>query len=243
MIQPSNAKRIGYECGAVAGAGHGGLFRRSITLAERERAEELLEFVGIAHLAYEGTRNLSVRIEIMKIAKFYLANGYAIVRQCIPVESAAEIRLLVTAMDITKRKPNLIENAQLRQALDDMLKPLYAGMGIQVERLVELALLIATQSRPVKLGWHRDRPPDSGIHSFQLPLLPGDRFHELVPRSHNRELTAAEIAARNAGGQDMPGAVNIELDVGDILLRSPLIFHRGYNENGIERLTIVGTYA
>ncbi|MEZ4659228.1 MAG: hypothetical protein R2911_16825 [Caldilineaceae bacterium] len=137
----------------------------------------------------------------MELSESYLAEGYAIVRQCIPVDAAAEIRLLVTAMDITKRKPNLIENAQLRQALDDLLKPLYAKLGIQVERLVELALLIATQSRPVKLGWHRDRPPANGIHSFQLPLLPGDRFHELVPGSHDRELTDAEIAARNAGAR------------------------------------------
>ncbi len=36
-----------------------GLFRNSITKQERERAEELLEFVGIAHLTYEETRNLS----------------------------------------------------------------------------------------------------------------------------------------------------------------------------------------
>ena len=36
-----------------------GLFRKGITPAERSRAEELLEFVGIAHLTYEETRNLS----------------------------------------------------------------------------------------------------------------------------------------------------------------------------------------
>lgn len=36
-----------------------GLFQRGISQDERERAEELLEFVGIAHLTYEETRNLS----------------------------------------------------------------------------------------------------------------------------------------------------------------------------------------
>ena len=36
-----------------------GLFQRSINKEERERALELLEFVGIAHLADEVTRNLS----------------------------------------------------------------------------------------------------------------------------------------------------------------------------------------
>lgn len=36
-----------------------GLWQRSITQAERERAEELLEFVGISHLTYEETRHLS----------------------------------------------------------------------------------------------------------------------------------------------------------------------------------------
>lgn len=39
--------------------GLNGLFRKGISQQERERAEELLEFVGIAHLTYEETRNLS----------------------------------------------------------------------------------------------------------------------------------------------------------------------------------------
>ena len=36
-----------------------GLFSNSITTKEREQAMELLDFVGITHLAYEETRNLS----------------------------------------------------------------------------------------------------------------------------------------------------------------------------------------
>ena len=36
-----------------------GLFHKAISATERVRAEELLEFVGIAHLTYEETRNLS----------------------------------------------------------------------------------------------------------------------------------------------------------------------------------------
>ncbi|MEZ4870114.1 MAG: hypothetical protein R3C14_52785 [Caldilineaceae bacterium] len=172
----------------------------------------------------------------------YLAGGYTVLRQCIPLQTSAEIRSLVTAMDLTKRKPDLMGNDQIRQSVDAALRPLYTSIGVPVTRLVELSLLIATDARPVKLGWHRDRPPDHGIHSFQWPLLPGDHFHELVPGSHNRALTEGEIAARNAGGHEMPGAVTIELAVGDILLRSPLIFHRGYNEYGVGRLTLVGTY-
>lgn len=39
--------------------GVAGLFRRSILPEERERAMELLDFVGITHLAHEETRNLS----------------------------------------------------------------------------------------------------------------------------------------------------------------------------------------
>ncbi|MCB0095374.1 MAG: hypothetical protein KDE46_06610 [Caldilineaceae bacterium] len=179
----------------------------------------------------------------MKRPASYLADGYTILRQSIPLAAVAALHPMVTAMDLTKRKPDLMRNGPLRLALDGLIPPLYAMQNVQVERLVEVALLIATQSRPVKLGWHRDRPPESGAHSFQLPLLPGDHFHELVPGSHSRELTAAEIAARNAGGHNMPGAITIELAVGDLLLRSPLIFHRGFNEHGIERLTLVGTYA
>lgn len=178
-----------------------------------------------------------------KLTKLSRKDGYAIVQQCVPLPGVEELRLLVTAMNLNKRKPDLMGNAQLKQAVDDLLRPLFMDIGVQVARIVELSALIATNSRPVKLGWHKDRPPQNGIHSFQLPLLPGDRFHELVPGSHTRDLTAVEIAARNAGGSDMPGAVTIDLDVGDILLRSPFILHRGYNAHGVERLTIVGTYA
>ena len=172
----------------------------------------------------------------------YLQDGYTIVRRCVPLDAVGELRSLVTAMNLNKRKPDLIGNPHLKQAVDDVLRPLFIDIGVQAETIQELSALIASNSRAVKLGWHRDRPPGNGRHAFQLPLLPGDHFHELVPGSHIRDLTDSEIAVRNAGGTHMPGAVAIELAIGDILLRSPLIFHRGYNPDGTERVTLVGTY-
>lgn len=75
---------------------------------------------------------------------------------------------------------------------------------------------------------------------FQLPLLLGDNIHQVVPGTHSREINEDEIAARNAGGNAMPNALRIDLAVGDILLRSPVLFHRGYGLQGVDRLTSVG---
>jgi hypothetical protein len=123
-----------------------------------------------------------------------------------------------------------------------LIRPLFLEAGVALTEMVELYALAALDGKSVKLGWHKDRPAGGGIHSFQLPLLDGDCFHELVPASHLRELTDSEIRARNAGGEGMPGAIQIALNRGDVLLRNPSILHRGFNPRGDERLTIVGTY-
>lgn len=146
----------------------------------------------------------------------------------------------ITAKDPRKRKLDLMGDDSVVQRTHNLLVPLLTELGFGSGEIVDLSALIATESKPVKLSWHRDRPRNGGIHSFQIPLLPGDKFHQLVPGSHKRALTPEEISARNSGGRYMPEALAISLDVGDVLLRSPLILHRGYNERGVERLTLVG---
>ena len=52
-----------------------GLFHKGISVEERTRAEELLEFVGIAHLTYEETRNLSYgQKKLMDFASLLMSN-------------------------------------------------------------------------------------------------------------------------------------------------------------------------
>ena len=173
----------------------------------------------------------------------YANDGYIVLRQCVQPQQIRSLTSLVEKMDLNRRKPNLMGNDELIARINAIMRRRFGDIETAVGELVELAALVAKNGKPVKLGWHKDRPQAGGRHAFQLPLLAGDRFHELVPGSHSRDLTQGEIAARNAGGETMPGCVTIELAIGDVLLRSPFILHRGYNQHGINRLTIVGAYS
>ena len=173
----------------------------------------------------------------------YSTDGYAIIRQSIPPDKIQVLQSIVSDINLNKRKVDLLQHTQLKDYVDALMRPLFSNINIAIHNLVELSALVANNAKPVKLGWHKDNIPGGGIHAFQIPLLPGDAFHQLVPGSQNRELIDDEITARNAGGQDMPGAVQIALDVGDVLIRSPFILHRGYNESGIDRFTIVGAFS
>jgi nicotinamide N-methyltransferase len=112
-------------------------------------------------------------------------------------------------------------------------------------------------------GWHRDlgKPgaPDevafmARYHrrfvQFNAPLLSGDRFLNIVPASHNRASTAAELAASKAheGLTDeekiarldpakgvMPDAMVVELEPGDIAYYDANLWHRGWNPAGQPR--------
>jgi nicotinamide N-methyltransferase len=116
------------------------------------------------------------------------------------------------------------------------------------------------------LPWHRDlgKPgaPDEVAHmaryhrrfvQFNAPLLAGDRFLHIVPASHRRASTPAEIAASSAGNglsDDqkitqlatdrgvMPGAMEVVLEPGDITYYDANLWHRGWNPAGEPRLTL-----
>jgi proline iminopeptidase len=78
---------------------------------------------------------------------------------------------------------------------------------------------------------------------MNAPLLAGDRYMQVVPGSHCRASTPAELAvlrAERAGvlAAVMPGAVAVELEPGDVCFYDPNIYHRGYNPGGEPRWTM-----
>jgi hypothetical protein len=113
-------------------------------------------------------------------------------------------------------------------------------------------------------GWfHRDHPgwirskddaarPDAAMRhcTLHLPLRPGDRFHELVPGTHRRPPVPDEFRpgsqeereARCDPDRTLPGAIRIELEPGDVLLRHPAVVHRGMNPEGRDRCTMLVAY-
>ena len=178
----------------------------------------------------------------MNNTEHYSNAGYVIVREVVAADRVEQLQQLVATVHQRKRKIPLLDEQSIVVVVNEVVKPIFHNIAVPVNELVELYLLVAHAAHPVKLGWHRDAKVGKGVHSFQLPLLPGDNIHQVVPGTHRREFNDAEIAARNAGGNEMPNAVRIDLAVGDILLRSPFLFHRGYALAGVERLTFVGTY-
>ncbi|WP_420631446.1 hypothetical protein [Candidatus Leptofilum sp.] len=180
---------------------------------------------------------------VKEIEAVYSEEGYCIVRHAVDENKIKTLQQLIAPIQKRKRKVHLLGQPMIVEAVHQVVKPIFSNIGITVDKLEELYLLVAKTSQLVKLGWHRDAKVGNGIHSFQLPLLPGDNIHQIVPGTHLREINEAEILARNAGGKDMPNAIRIDLAAGDILLRSPFLFHRGYSVQGVERLTFVGTYS
>ena len=184
-----------------------------------------------------------MKIEEMQTKAKYSDEGYCIVCQAIGTGTIEIFRQMVAPIKKRKRKVHLLDKHVIVDAVNQAVKPIFQTIDVRADELEELYLLVAKASHPVKLGWHKDAKVGDGVHSFQLPLLPGDNIHQVVPGTHLREINEAETLARNAGGNEMPNAIRIELAVGDILLRSPFLFHRGYSLQGVERLTFVGTYS
>ena len=109
---------------------------------------------------------------------------------------------------------------------------------------------------PYRQRWHRDVRAIQGegdegaflrtMHgkSVQLnaPLVPGDAFLNVVPRSHRRSSTPEELAVAAAEDEDadapMPGATIVRLEPGDIVYYNACLYHRGWNPEGARRWTM-----
>ena len=112
-------------------------------------------------------------------------------------------------------------------------------------------MLASGGGEPYTQKWHRDlgRPGDPDETAYLLrhagtflqsnaPLVPGDRFLNIVPRSHLRASTAVEIEASRSESGEMPDALVVELEPGDIAYYNANLWHRGWNPEGRKRWTM-----
>jgi nicotinamide N-methyltransferase len=149
----------------------------------------------------------------------------------------------------------------------DKFDPAYAqwldqDLALHLEALVGpvrhslFGMLAGGGGQPYLQGWHRDLgkpgdPDEEGFlrrfHGrsvqFNAPLLPGDHFLNIVPASHLRASTPAEIAASKAGDQaQMPEAMVVEVEPGDIVYYNANLWHRGWNPEGAMRWSLHCAY-
>ena len=129
--------------------------------------------------------------------------------------------------------------------LDQDLAPHFEALIGPVRHSL-FGMLAGGGGQPYLQAWHRDLgkpgdPDEAGFlrrfHGrsvqFNAPLLPGDHFLNIVPASHLRASTAAEIAAAAAGEQArMPDALVVEVEPGDIVYYNANLWHRGWNPAG-----------
>ena len=97
--------------------------------------------------------------------------------------------------------------------------------------------------RPRQTGRRRRKPAYLRRHEgtfvqFNAPLVAGDRFLNIVPGSHLRASTAAEIEASRSESGDMPNAHVVALEPGDIAYYNANLWHRGWNPEGHKRWTM-----
>lgn len=158
--------------------------------------------------------------------------------------------------------------------LSDDLIPLIEPLAGGPARHSLFGMLNGGGGQPYLQAWHRDlgKPgaPDEVEYlkkhhgrfvQFNAPLLPGDRYLNIVPASHLRASTKEEIAASgfvHLPGVDpkvaptpdqikqilerdqgvMPGAMTVELEPGDIAFYNANLWHRGWNPHGGIRWTM-----
>lgn len=79
---------------------------------------------------------------------------------------------------------------------------------------------------------------------FQAPLLPDDRFLQIIPGSHKRLATdiEVEVSGSNTPSQDVPEMITLELQPGDVVYRQTNTIHQGYNPEGHRRWTLVSGF-
>jgi len=113
-------------------------------------------------------------------------------------------------------------------------------------------MLAGGGGKPYLQAWHRDlgKPGDADeagflqrFHGrsvqFNAPLQQGDHFLNIVPASHLRASTTAEIEASKAGERaQMPEALVVEVEPGDIVYYNANLWHRGWNPEGALRWSL-----
>ena len=166
---------------------------------------------------------------------------------------ACEIDWIDAEQRLPKRTSHLLRPDRYEPAYAEWLA---TDLPPQLEALIDapvrhslFGMLASGGDQPYEQAWHRDlgKPGDpdeldyyqrleGNSVQFNAPLLPGDRFLNIVPASHLRVSTAAEIEAAAAGTEaDMPNAMVVELEPGDIVYYNANLWHRGWNPEGINR--------
>lgn len=139
--------------------------------------------------------------------------------------------------------------------LDDVIIPAAESLLEAPIRLSWLTALCAGGGIPYHVPWHRDssivnRSAEKPVLErdrmrqcyLHAPLLPDDSFLQVIPGSHARLATEAEVAAIEGLSEvDLPGQHPIALQPGDIALRHGNIIHRGLNPMGIDRWHLVSS--
>ncbi len=168
-----------------------------------------------------------------------------------------EIRWIDRAQRLPQRTGHLLHPGKYDPAFAEWLD---RDLAPQIEALLDAGLarhslfgmLASGGDQPYRQAWHRDigKPgaPDEAeflrrhhgrFVQFNAPLLPGDRFLNIVPASHLRASTPEEIQASQEGEKArMPGAMEVELEPGDIAYYNANLWHRGWNPEGQKRWTM-----
>ena len=163
-----------------------------------------------------------------------------------------------------KRLPNRIANMlnsdkyqpEFADWLDADLAPIIESLLGKPARHSLFGMLAGGNGQPYLQNWHRDlgKPgtPDEVefLHrhhgrfvQFNAPIQPGDCFLHIVPQSHLRASTPEEIKASSDGEKgEMPGALVVEMEPGDIAFYNSNLWHRGWNPDGATRWTIHSAY-
>jgi len=140
------------------------------------------------------------------------------------------------------------------ELLDSVMLPFTESLLNKPVRCSWLLMLTAGGGYPYSVPLHRDNSELGGANEndmlemhrmnlcyFQAPLLPDDRFLQVVPGSHLRHATEKEVtvARSNLADIDVPGLTTIELQPGDIVYRNTNLIHQGWNPEGVPRWTLV----
>jgi hypothetical protein len=190
------------------------------------------------------------------------------------MDAALAGKCQIAWIDQGQRLPNRISNLlapeKYQEAfgrwLDEDLHPQIESLLRSPPRHSLFGMLAGGGGQKYLQAWHRDlgKPgaPDevpymAKFHrkfvQFNAPVQPHDRFLNIVPASHNRASTPAEIAASKASeglserelidklpveGGPMPGAITVEMEPGDIAYYDANLWHRGWNTTGGLRWTM-----
>lgn len=147
--------------------------------------------------------------------------------------------------------PDKYERAFGNWLAEDLVPQLEIFLGGPARHSL-FGMLAGGGGRAYTMAWHRDIGKPGAADEveflqkhhgrsvqFNAPLLAGDHFLHIVPASHLRASTKDELAAAAAGDEaNMPDALVVELEPGDIAYYNANLWHRGWNPEGEKRWTL-----